>query len=123
MWRLRVLMIIGTAIGLGGCLFLAPRPEYRPGVGVERTVTLHIEGTPGLAFEGSYGTPQSTTATRGMVPAQYQVKTAVAVAANFTKAAAEGELVVRIVVDGQELQRRTTTAPFGSIVVLQRFAP
>lgn len=123
MWTLRALVIVATAVSVGGCLFLAPRPEYRPGVGVERTVTLHVEGTPGLAFEGSYGTPQSTAATRGIVPAQYQVKTAVAVAANFTKAAADGELVVRIIVDGQELQRRSTTAPFGSVIVLQRFAP
>ncbi len=123
MWRLRTLVIVGTAVSVGGCLFLAPRPEYRPGVGVERTVTLHVEGTPGLAFEGSYGTPQSTTTTRGTVPAQYHVKTAVAVAANFTKSAADGELIVRIIVDGQELQRHSTTAPFGSVIVLQRFAP
>jgi hypothetical protein len=115
-------MIIGTAVAVGGCLLLAPRPEYRPGVGVERTVMLRIEGTPGLAFEGSYGTPQSSTGTRGMVPAQYQVKTAVAIAATFTKVAADGELVVRIIVDGQELQRRSTTAPFGSILILQRFS-
>ncbi|HET8679833.1 MAG TPA: hypothetical protein VFM39_06905 [bacterium] len=123
MWTLRALVIVVTAVSVAGCVFLAPRPEYRPGVGVERTVTLQVEGTPGLAFEGSYGTPQSTTATRGTVPAQYRVKTAVAVAANFTKSAADGELVVRIIVDGQELQQRSTTAPFGSVVVLQRFAP
>jgi len=123
MWKHRALTLIcGTAVAAGGCLFLAPRPEYRPGVGVERTVTLHVEGTPGLPFEGSYGTLQSTTAAQGTVPAQFQVKTAVAVAASFTKGAADGELIVRIVVDGQEFQRRATTAPFGSVVVLQRFA-
>ncbi|MGQ0548869.1 MAG: hypothetical protein ACT4PY_04275 [Armatimonadota bacterium] len=123
MWKARALVVIcGTAVVASGCLLLAPRPEYRPGVGVERTVTLHVEGTPGLAFEGSYGTPQSTTAARGTVPAQFQVKTAVAVAATFTKAAADGELIVRIVVNGQEVQRHSTTAPFGSVVILQRFA-
>lgn len=123
MWKARALVAVWTAVAASGCLVLAPRPESRPGVGVERTVTLHVEGTPGLAFEGSYGTPQSTTTTRGTVPAQFQVKTAVAVAANFIKATADGELIVRVVADGRELQRRNTTAPFGSIVILQRFAP
>ncbi len=123
MWTRRALILtVATAIASGGCLFLAPRPEYRPGVGVERTVIIHVGGTPGLAFEGSYGTLQSTATARGTVPAQFQVKTAVAAAATFTKAAADGELIVRMVVDGQELQRRSTTAPFGSVIVLQRFA-
>lgn len=119
----RALTVIVAAVSVGGCLALAPRPEFRPGAGVERTILLYVEGTPGLPFEGSYGTLQGTTSTRGTVPAQFQVKTAVAVAATFAKGAADGELIVRVVVDGRDMVRRSTTAPFGSVVVLQRFAP
>lgn len=83
---------------------------------------LSVEGTRGLAFEGSYGTPTRTLPARGVVPARFEVKTSVAVVATFTKNAAEGELVVRVLVDGQEVQRRSTTAPFGTVMVLRPFA-
>lgn len=116
-----LLVVVATVVG-AGCLLLAPRPDLRPGAVTERTVILFVEGTPGLAFEGSYGTPQSTATARGVTPAQFEVKTAVAVVATFTKAAADGELIVRIVVDGQEFARHSTTAPFGSVIVVQRFS-
>lgn len=76
-----------------------------------------------MAFEGSYGTPARSTAVRGTVPAQYMVKTSVAVVASFAKATAEGELIIRVLVDGQEAQRRSTSAPFGTLIISQRFSP
>jgi hypothetical protein len=115
--------LVSLAVGGGGgCLFLAPRPEVRPGAFPERIVVISVEGTPGLSFEGSYGTPATTTPVRGVVPAQYTIKTQVAVAASFAKTTSEGELVVRVLVDGQEVARRSTTAPFGSIIVARSFA-
>lgn len=120
MWRAP--LILTAAVLGGGCLLIAPRPEFRPGAVTERAVVLFVEGTPGLAFEGSYGTPQSTMTARGVTPAQFEVKTSVAVVATFTKAAEDGELIVRIVVDGQEVARRGTTAPFGTVILVQRFA-
>jgi hypothetical protein len=117
----RVLATLLAAALAGGCLFLAPRPEVRPGAFAERTVVISVEGTPGLAFEGSYGTPQATTPVRGTVPVQYSLKTRVGVAATLTKTASEGELVVRVLVDGQEVMRRSTTAPFGSVIVARTF--
>ena len=111
-----------AVVGGSGCLFLAPRPEMRPGAFPERTVVIFVEGTPGLTFEGSYGTPAATTPVHGVVPAQYTIKTQVAVAASFTKAVSEGELVVRVLVDGQEVARQSTTAPFGSVLVARTFA-
>ncbi len=113
-------MLAGIA---GGCLFLAPQPEFRPGTFRERTVILLVEGTPGLAFEGSYGTPSKSTTARGVVPAQFIVKTSVGVVATFSKSGEEGELTVRILVDGQEAQRRSTSAPLGTVVVTQIFSP
>jgi hypothetical protein len=94
----------------------------RPGAFREREVVVVLEGTPGVAFEGSYGTPLQTVPARGTVPARYSLKTAVAVAASFTMTSADGELVVRLVVDGQEVQRRSTTVPYRSIVISQQFS-
>jgi len=84
-------------------------------------VAILVEGTPGLTFTGSYGTPLSTLSARGTVPTEYTVKTAVAVAATFIKEVEEGELVVRLVADGQELMRRTTRQPFGTVVLAYQF--
>jgi hypothetical protein len=81
-----------------------------------------VEGTAGLAFEGRYGTPSASTQVRGAVPARYTVKTAVGVVAAFTKSAADGDLVVRTIVDGQVVQERTTSAPFGTVMVMQMFS-
>jgi hypothetical protein len=117
----RILPILATALASAGCLMLAPRPDVPPGRFVERVVVISVEGTPGLPFEGSYGTPSGTTTARGTVPAQYTVKTAVAVVAVFTKGSQDGELVVRILVDGKETQSRSTTGPYGSVVIQQRF--
>jgi hypothetical protein len=121
LWRAPSLLVV--ALVSGGCLLVAPRPEVRPGAFAERTVVLLLEGTPGLAFEGSYGTPAQSTSARGTVPAQFVMKTRVAVAATFTKAAAEGELVVRVLVDDQEVLRRSTSAPFGTILITRSFSP
>ncbi|MBI3975588.1 MAG: hypothetical protein HY334_04275 [Armatimonadetes bacterium] len=104
-----------------GCLGSFAPPATRPGLGRERTVTILVEGTPGLAFTGSYGTPLSTVSTRGTVPARYTVKTAAAVAATFVKEQEEGELILRLLADGQEVMRRTTRAPFGTVVVAYQF--
>ncbi|MDQ7858757.1 MAG: hypothetical protein QN174_04135 [Armatimonadota bacterium] len=81
-----------------------------------------LDGTPGVTFEGSYGTPLQTTSVRGTVPARYTVKTAVAVVASFSMTGGDGELVVRLLVDGREVQRRGTTVPFRTVIVSQQFS-
>jgi hypothetical protein len=118
-----VVALLALAALAGGCLFLAPRPEFRPGAFQERTVILQIEGTPGLAFEGSYGTPSKSTTARGTVPSQFIVKTSVGVVATFSKIGPEGELAVRVLVDGKEVLRRSTSLPLGTVVVTQIFSP
>ncbi|MDI6773030.1 MAG: hypothetical protein QME77_10670 [bacterium] len=120
-WRALSLLVV--ALVSSGCLLVAPRPEVRPGAFAERTVVLLVEGTPGLAFEGSYGTPGKSTSARGTVPAQFVMKTRVAVAATFTKAGAEGELVVRVLVDDKEVLRRATSLPYGTVVISRQFSP
>ncbi len=114
--RIGVLVVAATTAT--GCLGLAPvRPDVPPDRFRERTVVIVVDGTPGLPFEGSYGTPTVTQSARGNVPAQFPVRSAVAVVATFTKAAAEGELIVRLVVDGQEVARRQTSQPFGTVML------
>ncbi|MGQ0570066.1 MAG: hypothetical protein ACT4P5_11160, partial [Armatimonadota bacterium] len=71
----------------------------------------------------SYGTPSESVPARGTVPTKYFIKTRTAIVATFTKTAAEGELVVSVLVEGHQVQRRTTSAPVGTIVVNQRFSP
>lgn len=100
-----------------GCLGSFAPPPVRPGTVREQTVTIVVEGTPGLAFTGSYGTPSATSSAQGTVPARYTVKTAVGVAATFTKAGEQGDLVVRILVEDREVLRRATSAPYGTITV------
>jgi hypothetical protein len=87
----------------------------RPGMIRQQTVTILVEGTPGLPFAGSYGTAQGTQSVRGSVPATYTVQSAVGVAATFSKETEQGELVVRLLVEGREVFRRSTSLPFGTI--------
>jgi hypothetical protein len=119
MWRAVVISVV--ALLASGCLMLAVRPDMPPGRFSERTITISLEGTPGLPFEGSYGTPSGTTSARGVVPAQYSVKTSVAVVAAFTKSVEEGQLIIRLLVDGKETQNSSTSAPYGNVVIQQRF--
>ncbi len=125
--RVAALAIGGAIAALSalatGCMSLAPRPEVRPGAFAERTVVFSIEGTSGIGFEGSYGTATGSTAVRGRVPAQFTVKTRVAAAGTFTKTQAEGVLSVRVLVDGTEVFARSTSAPYGTVLVTRAFGP
>lgn len=114
-------LISAFALLASGCLGSFAPPPTPPAMGRERTVTILVEGTAGLAFTGSYGTPLSNISARGTVPAQYTVKTAVAVAATFVKEIEDGELVVRLLSDGREIMRRTTRQPFGTVVLAYQF--
>lgn len=107
-----LLLLVGT-----GCLGSFAPPPVPPGMVREQTVTILVEGTPGLPFTGSYGTPTATSSVQGMVPARYTVTTAVAVAATFTKAEEQGDLVVRIFVEDREVLRRAASGPYATVTV------
>lgn len=112
----RLALLVLAALLTGGCLGSFAPPPIRPGMIREQTVTILVEGTPGMPFAGSYGTAQATQSVRGTVPATYTVRSAVGVAATFSKEVEQGQLVVRLIVDGREVFRRATTLPFGTIV-------
>jgi len=80
------------------------------------TFTVEISGTLGVGFQGTLA--PSNQSIEGQVPAQYTVVTAAAVGVAVTKAQVEGELTVRILRDGREVARRTTTAPYGNVTLL-----
>jgi hypothetical protein len=108
--------VITTGL-LSGCVTaLVPEHQDRPPAPVH--VVVEISGTPGTKFEGSLGTPQSARSISGRIPAEYEAETAVAVAVSATKTDEDGELTVRVLKDGREVASRTTTAPFGTVLLV-----
>ena len=102
-----------------GCM-TAFVPEHQETPPAPATLVIEVSGTPGLGFEGSYGTAPATKTVEGRVPASYSVETAVAVAVNLRKASEDGELTVRILREDREMARQTTTAPYGSVLLVYR---
>ena len=93
-------------------------PEHQEAPPSPESLVIEISGTPGMSFEGSIGTAPSTKRIEGQVPAQYTVETAVAVAVNVTKKQEDGELTVRVLRGGQEMTRRTTSSPYGTVLLV-----
>lgn len=108
-----------TAFLCSGCM-TAFIPEHQETPPAPASLVIEVSGTPGLGFEGSFGTPPATKTIEGHVPATYAVETAVAVAVNLRKASDDGELTVRILRGDREVARQTTTQPYGSILVVYR---
>lgn len=104
---------------LSGCM-TAFVPEHQETPPAPATLAVEVSGTPGLGFEGSLGTAPETRPLQGTVPARYTVETAVAVAVNLRKASEDGELTVRILRDDREVARQTTSAPFGTLLLVYR---
>ena len=102
---------------LTGCM-TALVPEHQEAPPAPASLVIEISGTPGMSFEGSIGTAPSTKRIEGQVPAQYTVETAVAVAVNVTKKQEDGELTVRVLRGGQEMTRRTTSSPYGTVLLV-----
>jgi hypothetical protein len=107
-------------IGLSGCTLAAFVPEHEEAPPAPVTLTVEIDGTPGLAFEGSVGTPASSRRIEGTVPAEYTITTAIGVAVSATKEGEDGELSVRVVRGGTEVSRRQTSAPYGTVLLVYK---
>jgi hypothetical protein len=117
--RLTPLSLLLVAGLLSGCA-AAFVPEHQQTPPAPATFLIEITGTSGVTFEGSIGTAPSTQAIDGQVPAQFSVKTAVAVAVTVTKKQEDGELTVRVLREGQELTRRTTSSPYGTVLLVYK---
>jgi hypothetical protein len=102
---------------LAGCM-TALVPEHQETPPAPASLVIEISGTPGMSFEGSIGTAPSTKRIEGRVPAQFAVETAVAVAVSVTKKEEDGELTVRVLRGEQEMTRRTTSSPYGTVLLV-----
>jgi len=105
-----------------GCI-TAFVPEHQETPPAPAALVIEVSGTPGLGFEGSFGTAPATKNVEGRVPARYMVETAVAVAVNLRKATEDGELTVRVLRGEREVARQSTTAPYGSVLLVYRVTP
>jgi hypothetical protein len=115
--RLAPIALLLLAGLLSGCV-TAFVPEHQETPPSPVALVVEISGTPGVTFEGSIGTAPSTKSIEGQVPARFTVETAVAVAVTATKKQEDGELTVRVLREGQELTRRTTSSPYGTVLLV-----
>jgi hypothetical protein len=117
--RLAPVSLLLAAGVLSGCV-AAFVPEHQETPPSPVALVVEVAGTPGVAFEGSIGTAPSSKSIDGQVPAQFTVETAVAVAVTATKKQEDGELTVRVLRDGRELARRTTSSPYGTVLLVYK---
>ena len=117
--RLAPASLLLAAGVLSGCA-TALVPEHQETPPAPVAVVVEITGTPGTTFEGSIGTAPSTKPIEGQVPAQFTVETAVAVAVSVTKKQEDGELTVRVLRGGEEMSRRTTSSPYGTVLLVYK---
>ena len=107
---------------LTGCtVALVPEHQELPPSGV--VLVIEISGSRGMTYQGSLGTGNLNKAIEGQVPAEFTVETAVAAVVSVTKQQEDGELTVSVLRGGQEVARRTTTAPFGTVILVYRVGP
>ena len=114
----RILAALLFAGALSGCSAATFVPEHQETPPAPVTFVIEISGTPGVSFEGSLGSATASRSIEGQVPAQFTVETAIAVVATVTKKVEDGELTIRVLRAGQEVVRRTTSAPFGNILLV-----
>jgi hypothetical protein len=115
--RLGPVLLALAACALSGCV-AAFVPEHQETPPAAASVVIEITGSPGLTFEGSIGTAPSTKSIAGQVPAQYTVETAIGLAVSVTKKGEDGDLTVRILRAGKEVSRRSTSSPYGTVLLV-----
>ena len=113
--------VLFLSLPLTGCtVALVPEHQEIPPEGID--LVIEVSGSPGVTYQGSLGTGSVNKSIEGQVPAEFTVKTAVAAVVSVTKEQEAGDLTVRVLRGGQEVARRTTTAPFGTVTVVYRIA-
>jgi len=118
--RVPAIAVLLLSVPLSGCSMLMFTPEHQETPPAPADLVVEISGSPGVAFEGSLGTPQGNQSIQGQVPAQYTLTTAVAVVVALTKQGEEGELSVRVLRGGQEVAHQATSAPYGTLTLVYR---
>jgi hypothetical protein len=102
-----------------------PAPTPAPAKKDEgQTVTVRVTGTPGVAFQGNYGTPDSTRSVDGVTPQEYDVEvetglfsTDAVTAVMQKQGQGNEELSVEMLVGDETVKEQSTTSPFGVVTV------
>lgn len=104
-----------AGLSLAGCASQASAPA--PAAAPTTPVQVEVEGTPGVRFEGTLGELPEARAITGVVPASFSLDMRRAVFVRVQKAAPEGTLTVRVLVNGSEVASAATTKPFGLVAI------
>ena len=123
--RLTVLLLALALLGSGCRSSIGRgRPDQGPQQGtvpVARTpVTIEVFGTPGLQFEGSYGALGETQPVAGTVPTKLTLQSSVGFTVALQKRARDGELGIKIIVDGRVVSQSSTKKVLGLVAYTHR---
>jgi len=121
MWRSAAAVLLSGLLLTGCTVALVPEHQEMPPSGID--LVIEVSGTPGVTYQGSLGTGNINKSIEGQVPAEFTVRTAVAAVVSVTKEREDGELTVFVLRAGKEVARRTTTAPFGTVILVYRVGP
>jgi hypothetical protein len=121
-----VLLLLAT-LTVSACGTRSSRPRDRqdalvklPTPGPASAVIVEVFGTSGLRFGGSYGELGQPKSFEGTVPARLAFEHRAGFSIALQKRVSDGELGIQITVDGQPVNRVTTSRPFGVVTYTQR---
>ncbi len=110
------LLVLAVAAS-AGCSSQGAAPAPDTNQEAARPVQIEVGGTPGMRFEGTLGEPPEGKAIAGQVPASFSVEMRRAIFVRVQKAVQDGQLTVRVLVDGTEVASAVTTKPFGLVAL------
>ncbi len=125
--RLTVLFLALVMLG-SGCSGPIGRRRLDPGTQqgtapvATTPVTIEVFGTPGLRFEGSYGALGETQPVAGTVPTKLTLQSSVGFTVALQKAARDGELGIKVIVNGRLVKQSSTRKVLGLVAYTHRSA-
>lgn len=125
--RLTILLLALVVLGSGcGGPIGRRRPDPAPQQGTAPVattpVTIEVFGTPGLRFEGSYGALGETQPVAGTVPTRLTLRSSIGFTVALQKAARDGELGIKVIVDGRIVKQSSTRKVLGLVAYTHRSA-
>ncbi len=124
-FRLAVMLCALTLLG-SGCQGQIGRRRQDPGAQqgtapvATTPVTIEVFGTPGLQFEGSYGALGETQPVAGTVPTRLTLRSSIGFTVALQKRARDGELGIKIIVDGRVVSQSSTKKVLGLVAYTHR---
>lgn len=90
--------------------------------GPSTSIVVEVFGTQGIRFGGSFGELGATKNVEGTVPSSLTLKSATGFYVALQKRGPEGELGIRVSVDGRHVKQSSTTRQFGVVTFTYRAA-